>query len=163
MRDRATRKPTRVRRRLTRTAASAGRSSAASADVVEARETAHAAARAGARAADPRRPLDAARDVTPRSGGDPAGEREQLAACLRALASLLRDIGDPGAGGDAAALANADLRRSCSALADRLRQRSDARRYAAVDEALAALERNASPKIVADWLVLRPGSGDDRA
>jgi len=28
------------------------------------------------------------------------------------------------------------------------------RAYAAVDKALAALERNAAPKIVADWLVL---------
>jgi hypothetical protein len=29
------------------------------------------------------------------------------------------------------------------------------RAYTAVDKALAALERNASPKVVADWLVLQ--------
>jgi hypothetical protein len=29
------------------------------------------------------------------------------------------------------------------------------RAYASVDQALAALERNASPKVVADWLVLQ--------
>jgi hypothetical protein len=34
------------------------------------------------------------------------------------------------------------------------RARSE-RAFAAVDRALAALERNASPKIVADWLVLQ--------
>ena len=33
--------------------------------------------------------------------------------------------------------------------------RRSTRAYAAVDQALAALERNASPKIVADWLVLQ--------
>ena len=56
---------------------------------------------------------------------------------------------------DTGALANADLADELSALARSYDVRRSARAYAAVDQALAALERNASPKVVADWLVLQ--------
>jgi hypothetical protein len=109
-----------------------------------------------ARLADPGRRIDLAREVTPSGGGKTSGgEREQLAACLRALASLLRDIGLAGAQGDAAVLANADLAPQLRVLAKTFDTDRTVRAYASVNQALDALDGNASPKIVADWLVLQ--------
>ena len=127
---------------------------AESADLVDAREGAQRLLDHTARSADPTRKLDAARDVTAKKG-TPAGERDQLTACLRALGSLLRDVGILAAGGDARLIGNSDLEAELTALARTFDSRRSAKAYAAVDEALAALERNASPKIVADWLVLQ--------
>ena len=130
--------------------------SALSADVTEAREMAHRVLEQAVRQADPGRRIDLAREVTPSGGGKTTGaERERLAACLRALASLLRDIGLVGAQGEAAVLANADLAPQLRALARSYDSDRTVRAYASVDEALVALERNVSPKIVADWLVLQ--------
>ena len=130
--------------------------SAASADVAEARDLARHLLEQTARMSDPSRRLDLAREVTPAGTGKASGvERDQLAACLRALASLLRDIGLLGAEGDAATLANADLAPQLQALAKAYDSDRTVRAYAFVDQALAAIERNASPKVVADWLVLQ--------
>lgn len=130
--------------------------SALSTDVTEARDMAHRLLEQAVRQADPGRRIDLAREVTPSTGGKTSGaERERLAACLRALASLLRDIGLAGAQGDAAVLANADLTPQLRALARSYDSDRTVRAYASVDEALVALERNVSPKIVADWLVLQ--------
>jgi DNA polymerase-3 subunit delta' len=130
--------------------------SALSTDVTEAREMAHRLLEQALRQADPGRRIDLARQVTPSTGGKTTGgERERLAACLRALASLLRDIGLVGAQGDAAVLANADLAPQLRVLARSYDSDRTVRAYASVDEALVALERNVSPKIVADWLVLQ--------
>jgi hypothetical protein len=87
--------------------------------------------------------------------GPSAGEREQLAASLRALASLLRDLGIITAAADTRMLANGDLAPQLTVLARSFDGDRSRRAYAAVDQALAALDRNASPKIVADWLVLQ--------
>lgn len=78
--------------------------------------------------------------------------REEIAIILRLLASMLRDLEVLNAGGDHAILANPamadELGRVQRAYAgDRAR---DA--FGAVDRALVALERNAGPKVVADWL-----------
>ena len=127
---------------------------AESADLVEARESAQHLLDHTARAADPTRRLDAARDVTAKKSTS-AGERDQLAACLRALGSLLRDVGILATGGDRRLIGNTDLESQLVSLARTFDSQRSARAYAAVDEALAALERNASPKIVADWLVLQ--------
>jgi DNA polymerase-3 subunit delta' len=127
---------------------------AESADLVEAREGAQRLLDHTARATDPVRRLDAARDVTAKRSSS-AGERDQLAACLRALGSLLRDVGILATGGDARLIGNTDLESQLASLARSFDSRRSAKAYAAVDEALAALERNASPKIVADWLVLQ--------
>jgi DNA polymerase-3 subunit delta' len=127
---------------------------AESADLVDAREGAQRLLDHTARSADPTRKLDAARDVTAKKGTS-AGERDQLAACLRALGSLLRDVGILATGGDARLIGNTDLEAELTSLARTFDSRRSAKAYAAVDEALAALERNASPKIVADWLVLQ--------
>jgi DNA polymerase-3 subunit delta' len=128
--------------------------SAESVDLADARTSATRLLEHAARATDPSRRLDAARELTG-AKSTPAAERDQLAACLRAMSSLLRDLGIMASNVDAGALANADLR----ALLDRLGKTYDSDRtvtaYAAVDQALAALERNASPKVVADWLVLQ--------
>jgi DNA polymerase III subunit delta' len=128
---------------------------AASADLADARESARKLLEQAARVVDPSRRLDMAKNLAPGAKGTPAGEREQLGACLRALGSLLRDIGILATGADRAALANADLAPQLEPLATRFDNDRSIRAYVAVDQALTALERNASPKIVADWLVLQ--------
>ena len=130
--------------------------SAESTDVTEARDMARQLLEQTARAGDPSRLIDVARAVTPPGGGKTSGaEREQLAACLRALASLLRDIGLVSAQGDSAVLANADLAPQLRVLARTFDSDRTVRAYASVNQALDALDGNASPKIVADWLVLQ--------
>ena len=78
-----------------------------------------------------------------------------LAACLRTLLSLLRDIGVITSHADTRLLANADLETELRHLADGFDAKRSRQAFAAVDAALTALERNASPKLVADWLVLQ--------
>jgi DNA polymerase-3 subunit delta' len=122
--------------------------------VVDARQAAQRLLQQAARITDPSRRLDIARDL---AGGKatPAVERERLAGCLRATASLLRDIGLLSVGGDARVLANADIRSVLDGLTRTFDPDRAASAFVAVDEALTALDRNASPKIVADWLALR--------
>ena len=134
---------------------SVGRALAAeSADLAGARAAAQQLLEQAARVSDPARRLDLAKNLAPTARGTSAGEREQLAARLRAAASLLRDVGILAVQGDARMLANADLAPQLAALTRTYDGDRATRAYAAVDRALAALERNASPKIVADWLVL---------
>ena len=125
-----------------------------SADLVDARETAQRLLEQTARIADPSRRIDVAKDLAGKKG-TPASERDQLAVCLRALSSLLRDLGMLASGGDARLLANADLRPVLERLSAAFDSERSHRAFSAVDAALAALERNASPKVVADWLVLQ--------
>ena len=118
---------------------------------VEARDAAARLLQASPRSTDPRRRLDGAKALT---GG--SGDRDELARRLLALSSLLRDLGVLLSRADERALANADLKpqlaaRCCTSFdGDRA-----LRAFAAVDRALSALDRNASPKIVADWLALQ--------
>jgi DNA polymerase-3 subunit delta' len=133
--------------------------SAESTDLASAREMARQLLEQTARTADPARRLDTARLITPTASGQArrssGNERDQLAACLRALASLLRDLGLLATRADARALANADLEPQLKKLTTSYDSERSMRAYTAVDRALAALERNASPKVVADWLVLQ--------
>jgi DNA polymerase-3 subunit delta' len=85
----------------------------------------------------------------------PAVERARLASCLRAMASLLRDLGILSTRADARMLANADLQGALERLAAAYDSARSMRAFTAVDRALGALERNVSPKVVADWLVLQ--------
>ena len=105
--------------------------------------------RVGRSAAQARRREGA--DWSARGGSD----REELARRLHALSSILRDLGVLLSRADERALANADLR----PLLERLQRSFDGERalraFSAVDRALSALERNASPKIVADWLAFQ--------
>jgi DNA polymerase-3 subunit delta' len=128
--------------------------SAESADLSDAREAAQRILEQAARGTDPGRRIDGVRDVVAKKGS-PASERDQLAACLRAVASLLRDLGLMAARADASTLANSDLQPQLAALSRSYDGERTSRAYSAVDQALAALERNASPKVVVDWLVLQ--------
>jgi DNA polymerase-3 subunit delta' len=81
-------------------------------------------------------------------------DRDALASRLALLGTICRDVTalHAGAGAD---LVNADLADRLQGLqrafsADRL-----SRAFAALDQAQKALERNASPKIVADWVAVR--------
>jgi len=127
--------------------------SAESADLTAAREAATRLLEHAAHVTDPGRRLDGVKDLT--GGKTPAAERDQLAACLRAMSSLLRDLGILASSVNADLLVNADLRSQLDRLGSVFDSDRSVRAYTAVDTALAALERNASPKVVADWLVLQ--------
>ena len=102
---------------------------------------------------DGRRRLESAKELVAKSSSS-ISERDQLGIYLRAMSSLLRDVELMSSGGDAATLANRDLQ---SAL-DRLSAFGGARgrqAFMAVDRALAAIDRYANAKLVADWLVLQ--------
>jgi DNA polymerase III subunit delta' len=119
-------------------------------DYVDAREAAAALLTAVASATDPRSRMDSARAL---SGG--SSDREALGRRLRAAASMLRDLGVLLSRADERALANADLK----PLLTRLLKSFDGDRtlhaFSAIDRALDALDRNASPKIVSDWIALQ--------
>jgi DNA polymerase-3 subunit delta' len=120
--------------------------------LVEARDTAAEVLRHVAASTDPRRRLDSAKVLAG------AGDRDELRRRLRALASMLRDlavIGVQQAGVDESALANADLREPLTRLSRSFDRERVTRAFAAIDRALDAIDRNASPKIVADWLAFQ--------
>ena len=134
---------------------SVGRALAAdSAGLTDARNDARRLLEQTARIDDPARRLDVAKDLSG-TKGTTASDREQMATCLRALASLLRDLRIVATNADRRTLANGDLESQLEKLTSAFDHKRSLRAYAAVDEALAALERNASPKVVADWLVLQ--------
>lgn len=152
---------------------SLGRALQASAgDFVEAREIAQQVLAHAAATPDPRRRIEGAKDLLAGTGaGGAAGHdaRERLALHLSAMASILRDtellsaVGPAGSGGarsdieieTVGPLANPDLRSEIERLAPSYRGGRGRRAFAAVDRARIALDRNASVKIVADWLVLQ--------
>lgn len=80
-------------------------------------------------------------------------DREALGARIDVLSSLLRDVGAI-LSGSTDPLANADLERDLRALAAQLTPQRIIDGYAALSRAQQALERNAGPKIVADWVAL---------
>jgi DNA polymerase-3 subunit delta' len=127
---------------------------AESVNLADARASAGRLLEYAARVTDPVRRLDVAKDLTGKRS-TPAADRDDLAVCLRALSSLLRDLGILSTRADARLLANADLQADLSRLTAAFDSVRSMRAFQAVDQALAALERNASPKVVADWLVLQ--------
>ena len=122
-------------------------------DFVDARDAAASLLESVASSPDPRRRLNGAKAITGSSRG--GSDREELARRLYALSSIVRDLGALLSRADERSLANADLR----PLLERLQRSFDRERilraFSAVDRALAALDRNASPKIVADWLAFQ--------
>ncbi len=78
-----------------------------------------------------------------------------MATCLRAMASLLRDVGLLASRADPGSLANPDLQDDLRRLSAAFDSERSMRAFGAVDRALAALDRNVNPKVVADWLVLQ--------
>lgn len=133
---------------------SVGRALQASAgDLVESRDVAARVLLQVSRSDAVRLRLDVAKELV--AGAAPgAGERDQVSRHLRAMASLLRDVELLESGGDAGAVANADVRAELGRLSAFGGERG-VRAFTAVDEALVALDRNASAKAVADWLLLR--------
>jgi DNA polymerase-3 subunit delta' len=122
-------------------------------DLTEARDAAQRLLQETARTNDPARRINLARDLT-EGKGTPAEERNRLAVRLRSLGSLLRDVGIIASRADRGLLANADLEAQLEKLSSSFDAERSLRAYAAVDRALAALDRNASAKVVADWLLL---------
>jgi DNA polymerase-3 subunit delta' len=101
---------------------------------------------------DARRRLDSARVLV---GG---GDRDELRRRLRALASMVRDLGVLGAQApdiEGRYLANADLGEPLRRLVASFDRERVSRAFAAIDRALEAIDRNGSPKIVADWLAFQ--------
>ena len=120
------------------------------------RAAAHEILQASARARDERQRLALAKDLLPKeSGQSPAEARDQLAGCLRMVATLLRDVAVLNSRADRRMLANADLESELGALTRAFDRARAVRAFTAVDRALGALDRHASPKLVADWLVLQ--------
>ena len=122
-------------------------------DLTGAREAAQRILEETARSADPVKRVNLAREFV-EAKGTPAEERNRLAVRLRSLGSLLRDVGIISTRADRGMLANADLEKQLERLSSSFDAQRSMRAYAAVDRALAALDRNASPKVVADWLLL---------
>jgi len=134
---------------------SVGRALAAKAEeLADARDVAVRVLAHAAASDDPRRRIEGAKELLARTGAGGAGDRDQLAAHLRAMASLLRDVELLSTRADDRALANADLRPAIGRLSGYEGERG-IRAFTAVDQALVALERNAGVKIVADWLMLQ--------
>src|SRR5919197_1840720 len=99
-----------------------------------------------AKARDAARRLEAARELLVGTGGGGAADRQQVAAHLRAMAALLRDVEIVATGGDAALLANPDLKAELTHLANSYRGERAVDAFTAIDRALAALDRNAGVK-----------------
>ena len=127
---------------------------AQSVDVADARALAQRLLEQAARMSDPARRIESAKELTAKKSSA-ASERDHLAVCLRVMASLLRDMGILANRADPRSLANADLQGPLTRLTEAFDSQRSMRAFAAVDRALGALDRNASPKVVADWLVLQ--------
>lgn len=119
------------------------------ADATEARDTAARVLQATGPSRDPRRRLDAAKLLA--SG---AADRDELARRLLALSGLLRDLAAVSAGVEDAMLANTDLRSQLATLGRSFDTDRTVAAFGVVDQGLVALDRNGSPKIVADWVAL---------
>ncbi len=134
---------------------SLGRALQASAgDLVESRDLAARVLLHVAKSGDAARRLEGARELVAKSAAGGATDREQLALHLRAMATLIRDVELLTSGADEGSLANADIRTDLARLSAFSGDRG-MQAFAAVDRALAALDRNGSTKIVADWIVLQ--------
>jgi DNA polymerase-3 subunit delta' len=123
-------------------------------EVADARSTVGELLRDARAGRDPRARLEGAKDLL-KGGGTAASEREHLGVQLQALASLVRDLGVLSTGADVRLLANVDLRDELAALATSFDSHRALRVFGAVDRAYDALDRNVSPKVVADWLSLQ--------
>lgn len=93
-------------------------------------------------------------DNSRKKGGDGVS-RAVLAGRLEALGALLRDVQVVSSRADDRWLASADIAPALAGVARGYDRQQVDRAFDAVDRARAALERNASPKVVADWVVLQ--------
>ena len=123
-------------------------------DLGEARDAAVRVLSQAASNDDPRRRIEGAQQLLAKTGSGGAGDREQLATELRAMASLIRDVALLSTSADSRALANPGVQPAIERLSAYQGERG-IRAFTAVDRALTALDRNASVKVVADWLLLQ--------
>jgi DNA polymerase III subunit delta' len=119
-------------------------------DLTEDREAALAVLRA---AGDRRLPVRLKAAAGLAQHGSKRRDREALDARLGALGSLVRDLAVLDSGGETA-VTNADLEDELRRLLSGFDPRRLSAGYDLVTRARQALERNASPKIVADWLAV---------
>jgi DNA polymerase-3 subunit delta' len=121
-------------------------------ELAEARELAARLLRSVAAGRVPQR-LDAAKEFIagPRNG---TADRGTVGDRLLAVSSILRDLGILASRAENALLANADIKGQLEQLLPAFAAERVLRAFSSVDRALGALERNASPKIVADWVSL---------
>jgi hypothetical protein len=130
---------------------------AASGDLDEVRAAACRALRQVAEAANARGRLASAKELIGGrgAGSTAASDREALAARLTVMLALFRDLAILSSRAHGDALANLDLTSELQGLSKLYERDRIVRAFTAADRALSALRRNASPKIVADWLVLQ--------
>ena len=117
---------------------------------VEAREAAVSMLGTVAHASNPAQRLAAARAL-----GRDKVDRDELSRRLRLVSSVLRDLGVLQAQAEERTLAHSDLKPALQRLLPAFEGDRAVRAFSAVEEALDALDRNASPKIVADWLAFQ--------
>ena len=106
----------------------------------------------------PKRRLEVGKDLAGarRGGGSSAAaDRETLTRRLRALATVFRDLQMVAAGGDRAWLANPGLAAELAELVQSYDTDRAGRGFSSVERAVNALTRNASTKVVVDWLALQ--------
>jgi hypothetical protein len=87
--------------------------------------------------------------------GSSLTERDELALRLETMLSLLRDMQVMVVGADRRRVANADLDQDLARLASVFGRDRTLQAFAAVSRAREAVDRNASPKVVADWLAFQ--------
>src|SRR5262249_51112391 len=122
----------------------------------DARDVAERVLTQAAASDNPGRRLEAAQDLLPRAAGPDRGRaRDQLAAHLAALAAPLRDAAALAARPRETVGARGERRPRAERLSKVFRGDRAVRAFAAIDEALAALDGNAGVKVVADWVVLQ--------
>jgi DNA polymerase-3 subunit delta' len=131
-------------------------------DLVEARAVAADVLGRLSRAVEPKSRLSAGEPLVKKAGknkkvqaresSDSTVDRGMLALRLRAISSLLRDVTVLCTRAPEDALVNLDLRAELESLAGTYDRARLDRAFSAVGRALVALERNANPKIVVDWL-----------
>jgi DNA polymerase-3 subunit delta' len=121
-------------------------------DLVEAREFAARLLQSVATGRVPQR-LEAGKEFVagPRNA---AINRATMVDRLLAVCSILRDLGILASRAEDSLLANADLKAQLERLLPAFAADRVVRAFSSVDRAVLALERNASPKIVADWIAL---------
>ena len=121
----------------------------------EARDAAQRLLAVAATNANPRGMLDGAGEFAKVPKGRSGAAREALALRLRVMASLLRDLQVLASGAGERLVVNQDIVGKLQRLTDAFDRQRLAGGFAAMTRAIAAVERNASPKVVADWLVFQ--------
>ena len=124
-------------------------------EFADARGDAEALLRSTRGRSDARTRLDCAKGLIKGGNVSAAVEREHLGLRLQALASIARDLGVIASGARRDLLANVDLQNELDSLSSSFSDERAMGLFAAVDRAQSALDRNVSPKVVADWLALQ--------